>query len=312
MVTTAEFFEFLHGECMWFTELRILPGPSDGASRVWGAEPDVELVPKAMAASPTHNVYFGVCTRTGGGSKREDVQEAPAVWCDLDFKGMELVEAAKAIRGFPLPPSLIVATGGGWHLYWKLKEPALVEEFSRIESINRGLAKALGGDPASTDIARILRVPGTLNHKYDPPRTVTVIDQSSAGYSLSDFMQFESEEKPAAVGNQDGNTFVRMLYWCEFLRHCRDDAAALPENHWYAMISNLVRHPGGVTKAHEFSKPHKGYKPRETDRKILHAIDSSGPITCKKIREFFPACMDCRIIATAPCTITADPPGDNT
>ena len=38
-----------------------------------------------------------------------------------------------------------------------------------VESANRRLALALAADPASADAARILRPPGTLNHKHEPP-----------------------------------------------------------------------------------------------------------------------------------------------
>jgi len=40
---------------------------------------------------------------------------------------------------------------------------------------NRRLAHALGADPASADAARILRVPGTLSHKHDPPTRVDAL-----------------------------------------------------------------------------------------------------------------------------------------
>jgi hypothetical protein len=42
-------------------------------------------------------------------------------------------------------------------------------------SANRRLAYALGADLASADAARILRVPGTLSHKHQPPTPVDAI-----------------------------------------------------------------------------------------------------------------------------------------
>lgn len=38
----------------------------------------------------------------------------------------------------------------------------------------RALARAVGGDLQAAEPARVLRLPGTLNHKYDPPRAVTI------------------------------------------------------------------------------------------------------------------------------------------
>lgn len=44
----------------------------------------------------------------------------------------------------------------------------------RIRSVLRRLARCVGGDLYAAEPARILRIPGTLNFKYDPPRPVTI------------------------------------------------------------------------------------------------------------------------------------------
>jgi hypothetical protein len=43
---------------------------------------------------------------------------------------------------------------------------------SEVEDVLRRLATYFGGDKAATDSSRILRIPGTLNYKYDPPRQI--------------------------------------------------------------------------------------------------------------------------------------------
>lgn len=50
------------------------------------------------------------------------------------------------------------------HAYWVLDVPVSKEQ---AEIGNRRLALALGADPAATDAARVLRPPGTFNHKPD-------------------------------------------------------------------------------------------------------------------------------------------------
>ena len=57
-------------------------------------------------------------------------------------------------------------SGGGWHLYWKLKEVyALVEaeDIARHEYRLKGLADFFGADMAATDASRVMRIPGTVN-----------------------------------------------------------------------------------------------------------------------------------------------------
>jgi hypothetical protein len=66
-----------------------------------------------------------------------------------------------------------VATGGGMHVYWLLDEPYDVQTDSeRLKSILRRLATALKADISATDPARVLRLPATLNVKYEPAREV--------------------------------------------------------------------------------------------------------------------------------------------
>ena len=62
------------------------------------------------------------------------------------------------------PPTLMVDSGGGLQLWWQLAAimPATTEDVALVEGIGRTLAKNYGGDSVF-DIARIMRVPGTIN-----------------------------------------------------------------------------------------------------------------------------------------------------
>jgi hypothetical protein len=80
-----------------------------------------------------------------------------------------------------------------------------------------------------------------------------------------------------------GNVDV-LLNRCAFIRHCRDDAVTLTEPEWYAMISNVGRCIDGQTFVHQLSAPYPGYSPKETDAKIAHALQDTGPHTCAFIR----------------------------
>ncbi|MGY3578919.1 AAA family ATPase [Bradyrhizobium sp. USDA 4504] len=120
-----------------------------------------------------------------------------AVWIDCDVKvkpadhpagepwtHYETADVAlKAILAFArkvgLPePSAIVDSGGGFHVYWisdVALDPATWRPFA--EGLKQLLLaeKVLCDTGLTTDSVRILRVPGTKNHKYDPPRPVRLI-----------------------------------------------------------------------------------------------------------------------------------------
>lgn len=77
-----------------------------------------------------------------------------------------------ALSAFQPRPSLVVQSGTGEnvHAYWSLTEPLSV---GWVERANRRLAHRLGADMKSSDAARILRPPASLNWKHDPPVRVT-------------------------------------------------------------------------------------------------------------------------------------------
>ena len=163
------FFDALYADVAGFVELRALPGgrseffkPDDSAGRS-----------KYLDAYPGYNHYFGVATRADDSSGAlENCLHLPALFVDIDRKaGTDL----SRVETCQCPPSAIVESGGGWHLYWLLREPLdLLTELSLACRRLQGLAAAVGGDPACAEPARILRRPGTLNFKYKPPRKVTV------------------------------------------------------------------------------------------------------------------------------------------
>jgi hypothetical protein len=95
------------------------------------------------------------------------------LWVDCDAK--DGVPAPERLREFRPPPHILVASGGGHHGYWLLREP--VDDPGRLREANRLLAEALGGDQQAADAARILRPPGTLNFKteYGRPRPVELV-----------------------------------------------------------------------------------------------------------------------------------------
>ena len=79
--------------------------------------------------------------------------------------------------------------GLGLHCYWQLREPCDLREsgaVARAASVLRRLCLHLGGDDRACDPARILRLPDTLNFKYDAPRPVRLVTETDATINLSE------------------------------------------------------------------------------------------------------------------------------
>lgn len=140
------------------------------------------------------DVYYGVALRRrpqagSPGGALLDCVALSALFADVDFKATPVEQAREAVRRFPLKPSAAVRSGGGVHLYWLLREPMeLPAEAPCARDLLRRLALHLGADIAAAESARILRIPGTLNRKYSPPRPVVLAQlDSTRRFNPSDF-----------------------------------------------------------------------------------------------------------------------------
>ncbi len=77
-----------------------------------------------------------------------------------------------------------------------------------------------------------------------------------------------------------------VLRRCEFIKHCAENVAKLPEHEWYAMITNLAVFKGGDGIIHQYSKAYPKYSSSETDEKIQHYLESkTRPINCSTLFE---------------------------
>lgn len=233
----------------------------------------------------THDLYFGVATRDSGGGKKENIKDIPALWVDLDYKNISPDEATKRTENFIHRPTVIVESGGGLHLYWLLKEPCGKVEIPQCEAIMRGMVSVLGGDRSATDASRVLRIPSTLNHKYSPPRKTVLRYHNGSRYNLSDFDDFMATGDNPSSYSPTENSNIEAIMSCRFMQYCHENREALSEPCWYAMITNLMKEKGGIAKIHELSMDYPFYDRKETDAKILHAMNSTGPMSCNSIRD---------------------------
>jgi len=123
----------------------------------------------------------------------EDVAAVNCLFAEYDIKdhgseaGIETVLQNRAT----LWPTVIVHSGGGWHCYWLLDQPYVItDDASRryIANLQARWVRAFNADQGAKDLARTLRLPGTLNAKYGPPRPVRVIEdwRDNAIYRLDE------------------------------------------------------------------------------------------------------------------------------
>tara|TARA_R100001086_G_scaffold218584_1_gene135309 strand:+ start:6658 stop:8268 length:1611 start_codon:yes stop_codon:yes gene_type:complete len=114
-------------------------------------------------------------------------------------------DAKKIIDTIGPAPSIIVMTGGGLQPWWFFSEPWIFEEHNDrmtagtllknwIRTIQL-VSQSFGYEIDSTcDLARLLRIPGTYNHKYKENPKIDVVMESSKVYDPADLELYIVDE----------------------------------------------------------------------------------------------------------------------
>ena len=165
-----------------------------------------------------HDLYVGVglSSQDYGDVRRcvsKEVAGIVGLWADLDLKSdahskaslPATVDDALKILPLQLPPTFIVLTGNGVHVWWLFREPLTFEsDEERREAANLALRwQSLLRDNAAArgwaferlaDLARVLRIPETTNCK-DPanPKPVIIHSQTDRRYNPSEFVEYLDE-----------------------------------------------------------------------------------------------------------------------
>jgi hypothetical protein len=117
-----------------------------------------------------YDIYFGVAPRNPNNDDK--LLQPPLLtsfWVDIDVgpdkPNKDLTQAQRRVRASHIKPTIVVNSGHGLHLYFRLKKPHSIQA-SKAKTLLRGIADALGGDLQSAEVARLLRVPNTVNWKH--------------------------------------------------------------------------------------------------------------------------------------------------
>lgn len=152
---------------------------------------------------PGRALYFTVAKLKDGTSRsKENVESVSRIWTEVDFKdhpSLTPEEIRNRIEAMPHPPTTIVASGHGFHLYWKLNEPVDATPGKAQQDIEDALKLAcdyVSGDSNAAEVARLLRLPGSHNTKFGDNILVSVLVDSDRRYELSDLVDFWLEAQP--------------------------------------------------------------------------------------------------------------------
>ncbi len=139
------------------------------------------------------HVYCSMATFKPGSTKRtrDNIQRAAHVFVECDERGEEVLAAIRATvaaKEIPAPTVIVESSPSKYQAIWSV-DGFTIEQ---VVAMNKTLQQKFSTDPASVDVARVLRVAGFKNikAKYPDPKPVARIierNPSFLAHELSDF-----------------------------------------------------------------------------------------------------------------------------
>ena len=297
------------------------------------------MITKVNNLKDDKDVYFGLgaAAEEIPSNKRPKANEViclPGMWVEIDIAVLgahakknlpTTVEDALSILPDFLKASIIIWSGNGLHVYWLFKEPWQLNTTEenrraaqlsiRLQAFIKQLASKHGWHVDSTaDLSRVLRVPGTFNHKQGQKKPVYIVSMDSELRYDPAELELMLPEIDFKTGSTNHGDFERrdtdasanlMIANCKFLQYCAENASDNSYSEWLAMQTNVSRGVDGIEKCHELSALDPArYTPEETDFKIAEAL-KLAPHSCEYIRAVLGfGCPEGGCGVKAPCSFS--------
>jgi len=279
------------------------------------------------------NVYFALAKFKSKDGKRKatNVATLKALWLDIDCgpdkptqiepstglpKGYAtqaegLVELKKFQDLLDFPDPTIVNSGNGWHIYWAFTEEVSAAAWKPVAARLKEVCvkQKFLADPRVFDVSRVLRPPGTLNLKYDPPSAVVAeeVHPPVEFETLQELLGIEagveevdthSATPPLLPNNLSENyakSFDRLMTrsdGCLQLWDCYENRATLAEPRWFNALSIAQHCDDRDTAIQKISRGHPDYSAAAVVRK---ASSIEWPHSCESFASNNPTgCKNCK------------------
>ena len=293
---------------------------------------------KAEKLSDSANVYFNVhsliakqvphrdAEQAAAGKTqtrvRHNMLEARCFFFDIDVgsgpgkyetRDLAMASLQDFIAKAELPWPMLVSSGGGFHVYWRLTDAIPSEKWRDYATQLRQLALHYGLKPdksRTVDTSSVLRVGGTFNHKNpidpSPVQVLKVGVVTATGVFLkilSDSLIRQGLEPQKALQlappdtglgsnlsfEYDGRNprMLAVLQACPQMMRIYNLRGKFSEPEWYSLTIGVGRFTTeGNRGIHRLSKGHTGYSEAACNAKIKQSeANQTGPTSCSMVSE---------------------------
>ena len=129
------------------------------------------------------DTFISINPSFNGKREGDCIRQLRALYIDLDYKKFTLNDIIQdvwslAIQGEIPTPSMLVSSGRGAHIYWRIEDAPsqALATWQELEDFLYSKLKHLGADKKATDATRVLRLPDTINSRNNTKCEVVFID----------------------------------------------------------------------------------------------------------------------------------------
>lgn len=216
-----------------------------------------------------------------------------------------LADTVRFSKAVGLPPTYIVSSGAGLHVYYCLDQDTPTAQWQQIAKSfqQKCVEHGLRVDPTVTqDAARILRPIGALHNNGN---RVTVLKFTNKFYTTRELVDklevvlapvrppydlSVNDDMCAKVEGPPSSAW-KIIEQCAALREIAACKGDVQEPQWRAMLGLVKFTVEGEELCHDWSTGHPDYDHDATQRKI--DAYQAGPTTCAKFNEYTTACNTC-------------------
>ena len=314
-VTVRTFLRGLFGDAQPDTHVLIWTKSGDEKRSDWFPVEQIDAAADHAAAADG-DVYFGVAVSPENYGPKSRCKAAQtrginSLWLDVDIRGdahksadlpATEAEAVELVQCLGIEPSVVVHSGHGLQAYWLLSSPwmfassaerDLAADLARrfLEAFRRRAKLHNWKLDGVADLARVFRVPGTINHKTEPVQARIVAADWNRRYEPGDFLALlegdeDQEPEPPPVVNKGTNGHRRHDDPLDVIEQARRYVAKMPEavsgnnGHDAAFLVAQVLVRGfslGVDQARPLMQEFSDRcKPPWSDREINHKLHSAS------------------------------------
>ena len=133
-----------------------------------------------------YNAYMTINTMAGNVRKNDNTVRVNALFIDYDKGDWSADDLDQFLTKFGVKPHMVVETSpGNYHVYWRVKGV----QRQQFKPTQQQLAHQFNADTHVCDLARVMRMPGTVNHNHGDPflARIVYIDVSPPPIKLAEF-----------------------------------------------------------------------------------------------------------------------------